>query len=86
MKKIILILITVLFASSVNAHSTKGVTPNLDYNAQCTKKKSVLNFISKHRLFKGKGEKCIEKGVTIGRKNMDQYMPQFINFFKENLL
>ena len=25
-------------------------------------------------------------GVTIGGKNMDQYMPQFINFFKENLL
>jgi len=36
MKKIILILISILFASNVNAHSTKGHTPNLDYNAQCT--------------------------------------------------
>ena len=27
-----------------------------------------------------------KKGVTIGGKNMDEYMPQFINFFKENLL
>ena len=86
MKKIIILLLTIFFTSSVYAHSTKGHTPNLDYKVQCTKKKSVLNFISKHRLFKGKGEKCIEKGVTIGRKNMDQYMPQFINFFKENLL
>ena len=33
-----------------------------------------------------KGEKCIKKGVTIRGKNMDEYMPQFINFFKENLL
>ena len=33
-----------------------------------------------------KKEKCISKGVTIGGENMDKYMPQFINFFKENLL
>ena len=33
-----------------------------------------------------KKEKCISKGVTIGGENMDSYMPQFINFFKENLL
>ena len=33
-----------------------------------------------------KGEKCIKKGVTIRGKNMDEYMLQFINFFKENLL
>ena len=33
-----------------------------------------------------KKEKCITKGVTIGGDNMDVYMPQFINFFKENLL
>ena len=33
-----------------------------------------------------KKEKCISKGVTIGGDNMDVYMPQFINFFKENLL
>jgi hypothetical protein len=57
MKKIILILISILFASNVNAHSTKGHTPNLDYSAQCTKKKSVLNFIAKHKLYRAnKGE------------------------------
>jgi len=33
-----------------------------------------------------KKEKCLEKGVTIGGKHMEVYMPQFINFFKENLL
>ena len=33
-----------------------------------------------------KGEKCLERGVTIGGKHMNEYMPQFINFFKENLL
>ena len=86
MKKIILILISIFFATNVYAHSTKGHTPNLDYKIQCTKKRSVLNFISKHKLFKCKGEKCIKKEVTIGGKNMDKYMSQFINFFKENLL
>ena len=33
-----------------------------------------------------KKEKCLDRGVTIGGKHMDEYMPQFINFFKENLL
>jgi hypothetical protein len=33
-----------------------------------------------------KKEKCLAKGVTIGGKHMDEYMPQFMNFFKENLL
>ena len=33
-----------------------------------------------------KKEKCLERGVTIGGGHMDEYMPQFINFFKENLL
>ncbi len=33
-----------------------------------------------------KREKCVSKGVTIGGDNADVYMPQFINFFKENLL
>ena len=56
MKKIILILITILLSTNVYAHSTKGHTPNLDYRKECTKKKSVLNFISKHKLFKDKGE------------------------------
>ena len=33
-----------------------------------------------------KGEKCLAKGVTIGGKYMDEYMPQFMSFFKDNLL
>ena len=33
-----------------------------------------------------KKEKCLERGVTIGGKHMDEYMPQFMNFFKDNLL
>ncbi|MBA1338802.1 MAG: hypothetical protein FD550_000486 [Pelagibacterales bacterium] len=33
-----------------------------------------------------KKEKCLDRGVTIGGKYMDDYMPQFINFLKENLL
>jgi len=33
-----------------------------------------------------KKEKCIKRGVTIGGKHIDEYMPQFMNFFKENLL
>ena len=48
MKKLLLILITILMTTNVNAHSTKG--------------------------------------VTIGGKHMDEHMPQFINFFKDNLL
>ena len=33
-----------------------------------------------------KQEKCLERGVTIGGKHMEEYMPQFMSFFKENLL
>ena len=33
-----------------------------------------------------KKEKCLGKGVTVGGDHGDEYMPQFINFFKENLL
>ena len=60
MKKIILILISILFASNVYAHSTKGVTPNLDYSIQCTKKKSVLNFIANHKLYKDNKSEIIK--------------------------
>ena len=62
MKKIFLILVAIIFTTSVNAHSTKN-----------------LNFDLKK-------EKCLKRGVTIGGDHMDEYMPQFINFFKENLL
>jgi dienelactone hydrolase len=33
-----------------------------------------------------KKEKCLKRGVTIGGMHGDEYLPQFINFFKENLL
>ena len=53
MKKLLLILITILITTNVYAHSTKGHTPNLDSKKECTKKKSGLNFISKHKLTRG---------------------------------
>ena len=31
-------------------------------------------------------EKCLPRGVAVGGDNMDVYMPQFLNFFKENLI
>ena len=35
----------------------RGVTPDFDYRQNCTKKNSVLNYISKHTLYSGdKGE------------------------------
>ena len=30
--------------------------------------------------------KYLDRGVMIDGNHMDEYMPQFINFFKENLL
>ena len=49
------------------------------------KTKRLFNYEKK--VFKVmKKEKCLSKGVTIGGQNQDVYMPQFINFFKENLL
>jgi dienelactone hydrolase len=33
-----------------------------------------------------KKEKCLKRGAMIGGKHGDEYLPQFINFFKENLL
>ena len=33
-----------------------------------------------------KKEKCLKRGVTIGGKHGEEYLPQFTNFFKENLL
>ena len=32
-----------------------------------------------------KKEKCLKRGVTIGGMHGEEYLPQFINFFKENL-
>ena len=33
-----------------------------------------------------KKEKCLKRGVTIGGMHGKEYLPQFINFFKDNLL
>jgi len=94
MKKIILILLAIIFTTSAYAHSTKDVA-NYDSKKECRKTKSLLNFISKHKLYKDKGGELIkfksytgfdQRTVIIGGDNMDVYMPQFINFFKENLL
>ena len=65
MKKIILILLSILFATNVYAHSTKGHTPNLDYSAQCTKKKSVLNFKPDCFLRIGTQNSSVAPGYTV---------------------
>ena len=49
MKKILLILITIFITTNVFAHSTKNITPNMDSKKECRKKKSALNYISKHK-------------------------------------
>ena len=54
MKKIILILLAIIFTTSAYAHSTKDVA-NYDSKKECRKTKSLLNFISKHKLYKDKG-------------------------------
>ena len=47
MKKIFLILVAIIFTTSVNAHSTKNY--KFDLKANCTKKKSTLNWVSKNK-------------------------------------
>jgi uncharacterized protein YxeA len=51
MKKIIIILVTIFFTTGVHAHSTKNI--DFDPKAQCTKKKSALNWVSKNKNTKG---------------------------------
>ena len=46
--------------------------------------KTILVLIAVFKMFKK--EKCLKRGVTIGGMHGDEYLPQFINFFKENLL
>ena len=53
MKKILLILFAIIITTDAFAHSTKGITPNMDSKQECRKKKSALNYISKHKLRKG---------------------------------
>ena len=50
MKKIILIMFIVLFSTNLLAHSTDI---KFDTKANCTKKKSMLNFISKLKGYRG---------------------------------
>ena len=59
MKKIILILLAIIFTTSAYAHSTKDVA-NYDSKKECRKTKSLLNFISKHKLYKDKGGELIK--------------------------
>ena len=50
-------------------------------------KKPKLTFKEKRKLKEEKKkEKCIKKGAMAGGQHGDEYMPQFLNFFKENLL
>ena len=51
MKKLILILITIFFTTTVNAHDTKKI--NFDLKKNCSKKRSALNWVSKYKLTKG---------------------------------
>ena len=48
MKKIFLILVAIIFTTSVNAHSTKNL--NFDLKKECTKKKSALKWVSKNKI------------------------------------
>ena len=67
MKKIFLILITILFTSNVFADHDKY---------KCSKKESILYG----------ADKVLKRGAHVGGNHGDEYMPQFINFFKKNLL
>ena len=80
MKKILLILFAICFTTNIYAHSTKGVTPDFDYKQNCTKKNSVLNYISKHPLYGG------DKGKIIKFNSYTAFDVQIMSFFKENLL
>ena len=51
MKKIFLILVTLIFTTNVNAHDTKNI--NFDSQKNCTKKRSSLNWVSKNKNTKG---------------------------------
>ena len=93
MNKIILILITVLFTSNVLADHYKKKINIKEFSPKqhCSKKKSLLETAAK--VFPG-GEFIKlnsysgfdQRGAMIGGKHGEEYLPQFINFFKENLL
>ena len=51
MKRIILILIAIIFTTNVYAHDTRKI--NFDSKKECKKKKSSLNWVSKNKNTKG---------------------------------
>jgi hypothetical protein len=63
MKKILLILFAIFITTNALAHSTKGITPNMDSKQECMKKRSALNYISRHPKMKG-GELIKFKSFT----------------------
>ena len=60
------------------------IFPSMEAAMKASEDEPVKTFKKMFGIFKK--EKCLERGVTIGGKHMDEYMPQFVNFFKENLL
>ena len=60
------------------------VFPSMEAARKASEDEPVKTFKKMFKIFKK--EKCIKRGVTIGGKHIDEYMPQFMNFFKENLL
>ena len=60
------------------------VFPSMEAARKASEDEPVKTFKKMFTIFKK--EKCIERGVTIGGKHIDEYMPQFMSFFKENLL
>ena len=60
------------------------VFPSMEAARKASEDEPVKTFKKMFGIFKK--EKCIERGVTIGGKHIDEYMPQFMGFFKENLL
>ena len=60
------------------------VFPSMEAARKASEDEPVKTFKKMFKIFKK--EKCIKRGVMIGGKHIDEYMPQFMNFFKENLL
>ena len=58
--------------------------PSMEVAMQAAQDEPSKTFKKMFGIFKK--EKCLGKGVTIGGKHVHEYMSQFINFFKENLL
>ena len=80
-----LIMKGILFLMTENIPINKyKIFPSMEAAMQAAQDEPRKTFKKMFGIFKK--EKCLARGVTIGGKHMDEYMPQFINFFKENLL